>query len=260
MSLERGPASPPAPSLAVEDENLVCANFDDLGRLQDIVVPGAPVVPKVLDHGILAADDQRRMVGKEPSPRGVHLDFFVEQVEEAAWISFSVHAPYQLDVLLRHRLRSISRTGVAFVPSSYLGLAILSSVSTSRITSAPNSGSPLPVALTHGFKGAFVVAAVLCSIGLAVAVVFLPGQLLLLVQTGGLDSEGVACRYVHRGDSLFRRCWVWRRIAEPGSPQPSGRAGQRGCGLRNQDRWVRWSRLASGCNGGWSVRRLWKRT
>jgi EmrB/QacA subfamily drug resistance transporter len=55
-----------------------------------------------------------------------------------------------------------------------LGLAILSSVSTSRFTSALDSGSPLPLALTHGFKGAFVVAAVLCSIGLVVALVFLP--------------------------------------------------------------------------------------
>jgi EmrB/QacA subfamily drug resistance transporter len=55
-----------------------------------------------------------------------------------------------------------------------LGLAILSSVSTSRFTSALHSGSPLPVALTHGFKGGFVVAAVLCSIGVVVALVFLP--------------------------------------------------------------------------------------
>ena len=36
-----------------------------------------------------------------------------------------------------------------------LGLAILSSVSTSRTTSALDGGSALPVALTHGFKGAF---------------------------------------------------------------------------------------------------------
>jgi EmrB/QacA subfamily drug resistance transporter len=57
-----------------------------------------------------------------------------------------------------------------------LGLAILSSVSTSRITSALDSGSPLPVALTHGFKGGFVVAAVLCAIGLVVALLFLPGR------------------------------------------------------------------------------------
>jgi len=47
-------------------------------------------------------------------------------------------------------------------------------VSTSRFTSALDSGSPLPVALTYGFKGAFVVAAVLYSIGLVVALVFLP--------------------------------------------------------------------------------------
>jgi EmrB/QacA subfamily drug resistance transporter len=57
-----------------------------------------------------------------------------------------------------------------------LGLAILSSVSTSRITSALDSGSPLPAALTHGFKGGFVVAAALCAIGLVVALVFLPGR------------------------------------------------------------------------------------
>ncbi len=50
-----------------------------------------------------------------------------------------------------------------------LGLAILSSVSTSRATSALDGGSPLPAALTHGFKGAFTVAAVLCAIGVVVA-------------------------------------------------------------------------------------------
>jgi EmrB/QacA subfamily drug resistance transporter len=55
-----------------------------------------------------------------------------------------------------------------------LGLAILSSVSTSRSTSALQGGSALPVALTHGFKGAFVVAAVLCAIGVVLAVTLLP--------------------------------------------------------------------------------------
>jgi EmrB/QacA subfamily drug resistance transporter len=55
-----------------------------------------------------------------------------------------------------------------------LGLAILSSVSTSRSTSALEGGSALPVALTHGFKGAFVVAAMLCAIGVVLAVVLLP--------------------------------------------------------------------------------------
>jgi EmrB/QacA subfamily drug resistance transporter len=55
-----------------------------------------------------------------------------------------------------------------------LGLAILSSVSTSRSTSALHAGSPLPAALTHGFKGAFTVAAVLCAAGVGVAMALLP--------------------------------------------------------------------------------------
>jgi EmrB/QacA subfamily drug resistance transporter len=57
-----------------------------------------------------------------------------------------------------------------------LGLAILSSVSTSRVTSAVQDGSALPVALTHGFKGAFTVAAVLCAIGVVLAVALLPSR------------------------------------------------------------------------------------
>jgi len=57
-----------------------------------------------------------------------------------------------------------------------LGLAILSSVSTSRFTSALHAGSSVPAALTHGFKGAFTVAAVLCGIGVAVALLLLPGR------------------------------------------------------------------------------------
>ena len=57
-----------------------------------------------------------------------------------------------------------------------LGLAILSSVSTSRTSSALADGSALPVALTHAFKGGFVVAAVLCALGLVVALALLPGR------------------------------------------------------------------------------------
>ena len=57
-----------------------------------------------------------------------------------------------------------------------LGLAILSSVSTSRVTSALHGGSALPAALTHGFKGAFTVAAFLCAVGVVLAVVLLPGR------------------------------------------------------------------------------------
>ena len=57
-----------------------------------------------------------------------------------------------------------------------LGLAILSSVANTRTTSALSAGSPLPVALTHGFKGAFAVAAILCAIGVVVALMLLPGR------------------------------------------------------------------------------------
>src|SRR5205814_2308092 len=55
-----------------------------------------------------------------------------------------------------------------------LGLAILTTVSTRRATSALQGGSALPVALTHGFKGAFTVAAVLCAVGVVLAVALLP--------------------------------------------------------------------------------------
>ena len=57
-----------------------------------------------------------------------------------------------------------------------LGLAILSSVSTSRVTSALHGGALLPAALTHGFKGAFVVGAALCAAGAVVAITLLPGR------------------------------------------------------------------------------------
>jgi EmrB/QacA subfamily drug resistance transporter len=55
-----------------------------------------------------------------------------------------------------------------------LGLAILSSVSTTRTGNALHAGLSLPAALTHGFKGAFVVAAALCTVGIGVAVALLP--------------------------------------------------------------------------------------
>ncbi len=55
-----------------------------------------------------------------------------------------------------------------------LGLAILSSVSTTRTGNALHAGLSLPAALTHGFQGAFVVAAALCAVGVGVAVALLP--------------------------------------------------------------------------------------
>jgi EmrB/QacA subfamily drug resistance transporter len=55
-----------------------------------------------------------------------------------------------------------------------LGLAILSTVSTTRVASALHRGAALPVALTHGFKGAFIVAGLLCAAGAVLALVLLP--------------------------------------------------------------------------------------
>jgi EmrB/QacA subfamily drug resistance transporter len=55
-----------------------------------------------------------------------------------------------------------------------LGLAILSTVSTTRVGNALDAGSTLPLALTHGFKGAFIAAAGLCAVGLVVAIALLP--------------------------------------------------------------------------------------
>jgi EmrB/QacA subfamily drug resistance transporter len=55
-----------------------------------------------------------------------------------------------------------------------LGLAILSTVSTTRVTHALHLDASLPVALTHGFKGAFVVAGILCAAAAALALALLP--------------------------------------------------------------------------------------
>ena len=57
-----------------------------------------------------------------------------------------------------------------------LGLAILSSIATSRTTSALHTGAALPAALTHGFKGAFLVGAGLCAMGAVFTIVLLPGR------------------------------------------------------------------------------------
>jgi EmrB/QacA subfamily drug resistance transporter len=55
-----------------------------------------------------------------------------------------------------------------------LGIAILATVSTSRVTQALHAGVGLPAALTHGFKGSFIVAAILCAAGAALALALVP--------------------------------------------------------------------------------------
>ncbi len=73
-----------------------------------------------------------------------------------------------------------------------LGLAILSSVSTSRATSVLHDGSPLQAALTHGFKGAFTVAAALCAAGVVVALALLPSR---RREAGDAHVEAVAMSF-----------------------------------------------------------------
>jgi EmrB/QacA subfamily drug resistance transporter len=57
-----------------------------------------------------------------------------------------------------------------------LGLAVLSTVSATRVTHALGAGSSVAVALTHGFKGAFIVAAGLCAVGAVMALALLPAR------------------------------------------------------------------------------------
>lgn len=99
-----------------------------------------------------------------------------------------------------------------------LGLALLTAVSTSRVTSALHRGVLLPGALTHGFKGAFTLGAVLCGIGVALALV------LLRPPKREREDEGVETVAIS-----FARC--------PGAPScghlaraASGRRTRRGAG------------------------------
>ena len=55
-------------------------------------------------------------------------------------------------------------------------MAVLSAVSSSRITSALHGGSTLRAALTHGFTSAFTVFSILCAAAAVVAVVLLAGR------------------------------------------------------------------------------------
>ena len=80
-----------------------------------------------------------------------------------------------------------------------LGLAVLSSVSTSRLNDALDSGTPMQAALTHAFKGAFGVAAGLCIAAVVVALLFLPPR-----------KRRVEDRHVEAAVMSFARC--------PGAP------------------------------------------
>jgi MFS family permease len=94
-----------------------------------------------------------------------------------------------------------------------LGLAILSSVATSRTTSALHTGLALPAALTHGFTGAFIVGAVLCAMGTVFTIVLLPGRRRETadedVETVGLSfarcPDAPSCGHLARAVALGRR-------------------------------------------------------
>jgi EmrB/QacA subfamily drug resistance transporter len=70
-----------------------------------------------------------------------------------------------------------------------LGLAVLSAVSTSRITSSLEGGSTQAAALTHGFTEAFSLSAILCGVAAVLALVVLPGRRRELEE---VDAETVA--------------------------------------------------------------------
>jgi EmrB/QacA subfamily drug resistance transporter len=94
-----------------------------------------------------------------------------------------------------------------------LGLAILSSIATSRTTSAVHTGLALPAALTHGFKGAFLVAGALCALGAVFAIALLPSsrrdpaneQVEVLALSFARCPGAPYCGYLARAVALGRR-------------------------------------------------------
>jgi EmrB/QacA subfamily drug resistance transporter len=124
-----------------------------------------------------------------------------------------------------------------------LGLAVLSAVSTSRITSELHGGSTLLAALTHGFTGAFTVSAILCAVAAVVAVVLLPGRRRdaedVHVETVAMSFARVPRRAVLRPPGARRR--VGPPHARRGGPSASvGRpgSGHPGLGERRQLQFV----------------------
>jgi EmrB/QacA subfamily drug resistance transporter len=102
-----------------------------------------------------------------------------------------------------------------------LGLAILSTVSTTRVADALHSGTPALAALTHGFKGAFTVAAVICAAGALLALVLLPGR---KRDVENEDAEAVAFAFARCPGAPY--CGHLARLAAFGRrlrPRPAAR-------------------------------------
>jgi EmrB/QacA subfamily drug resistance transporter len=98
-----------------------------------------------------------------------------------------------------------------------LGLAILSTVSTTRLNHALHGGAPLPVALTHGFKGGFIVAAVMCAAGAVLAMVLLPGR---KESVSARPAEAEADQLAVRREAVVQQAGTMALSAQccPGSP------------------------------------------
>lgn len=97
-----------------------------------------------------------------------------------------------------------------------LGLAILSTISTTRFNDALHGGTALPAALTHGFKGAFIVGAVFCAAAAALALALLPRR---RKHVGNEDVEAVAfafarCPGAPYCGALGRLAGFGRRLAK----------------------------------------------
>jgi MFS family permease len=100
-----------------------------------------------------------------------------------------------------------------------LGLAVLSSVATSRTSDALHAGSALPAALTHGFTGSFLIGAILCAMGAAFALALLPGRRhepadehVLTAALAFARCPGAPyCGHLARGLAFARRVENWTR-------------------------------------------------
>jgi hypothetical protein len=103
----KGNAAAFSATLFVDDEDDARSGIDELLRIEAILIPGTPVVPGALDHRIAPNHD----LGKINEAHIAHVpdDVLVKQRPERLYVLKSTSN--QLDVLLRHRLRSISRAG-----------------------------------------------------------------------------------------------------------------------------------------------------
>ncbi len=98
-----------------------------------------------------------------------------------------------------------------------LGLAILSTVSTTRVANALHGGAALPVALTHGFTGAFTVSGLLCAASVVLALVLLPRRKRAVKneQVETIASSFARCPGAPYAGHLARLVAVTRRSGKP---------------------------------------------